>query len=133
MKGFKEAYRTIFHSYNEHGSHKKSFYISNMHWVFFIPNQLFMNILHVHKLVQLSHSSEKFFHFFFVLLQELAKLLSVQWFKCNMRKMRNFRHVYPADVAYRMIISAYMSLCWCKTCPFIFCFHSLTGSQQAFC
>ena len=32
MKGFKEAYKSIFHCYNEHGSHVNSFYISNMHW-----------------------------------------------------------------------------------------------------
>ena len=29
---------SIFHNYNEHGSHKKSFHISNMHWIYFIPN-----------------------------------------------------------------------------------------------
>ena len=36
MKGFKEAYKSIFPYYNEHGSHKNSFYISNMHWIYFI-------------------------------------------------------------------------------------------------
>ena len=53
MKGFKEAYKSIFHYYNEHGSHENSFYISNMHWIYFIPNQSFMNILHDYKLVRL--------------------------------------------------------------------------------
>ena len=53
MKGSKEAYKIIFHYYNEHGSHENSFYISNMHWIYFIPNHSFMNILHGHKLVRL--------------------------------------------------------------------------------
>ena len=53
MKGFKEAYKSIFHYYNEHGSHENSLYISNMHWIHFIPNQSFMNILHGYKLVRL--------------------------------------------------------------------------------
>ena len=46
MKGLKEAYKSIFHYYNEHESHKNSFYILNMHWIYFIPNKSFMNILH---------------------------------------------------------------------------------------
>ena len=50
MKGAKEAYKRIFHYYNE--SHENLFYISNMHWIYFIPNRLFMNILHGHKLVR---------------------------------------------------------------------------------
>ena len=53
MKCFKEAYKNIFHCYNEHGWHENSFYISNMHWIHFIPNQSFMNILHGYKLVRL--------------------------------------------------------------------------------
>ena len=53
MKGFKEAYKSIFHYYNKHGSHKNSFYISKMHWIHFIPNQSFRNILHGYKLVNL--------------------------------------------------------------------------------
>ena len=55
MKGFKEAYKSIFHYYNEHGSHENSFYILNMHWIYFIPNQSFMNILHGYKLVHLPY------------------------------------------------------------------------------
>ena len=55
MKGFKEAYKSIFHYYNEYGWHENSFYISNMHWIYFIPNQSFMNILHGHKLVRLPY------------------------------------------------------------------------------
>ena len=55
MKGFEEAYKSIFHYYNEHGSHENSFYISNMHWINFIPNQSFMNILDGHKLVRLPY------------------------------------------------------------------------------
>ena len=55
MKGFKEAYRSIFHYYNKHGSHEKSFYISNMHCIYLIPNQSCMNILHGHKLVRLPY------------------------------------------------------------------------------
>ena len=43
-KGFKEVYESIFHYYNEHGSHENSLYISNMLWIYFIPNQSFMNI-----------------------------------------------------------------------------------------
>ena len=43
MKIFKEAYKNIFHYYNEHGSHNNSFYISNMHWIYSIPNQSFIN------------------------------------------------------------------------------------------
>ena len=53
MKGFKEAYKGIFHYYNEHGSHKNPFDISNMHLIYFIPNQSFMNTLHGYKLVRL--------------------------------------------------------------------------------
>ena len=53
MKGFKEAYKSIFYYYHEHGSHKNSFYISNMHWIYLISNQSFMNILHGHKLCPL--------------------------------------------------------------------------------
>ena len=55
MKGFKEVYKSIFHYYNEHVSHEKSFHISNMHWIYFIPNQSFMNILHGYKLVRLPY------------------------------------------------------------------------------
>ena len=55
MKGFKEAYKSIFHNYNEHGSLENSFYISNMYWIHFIPNQSFMNILHCYKLVRLPY------------------------------------------------------------------------------
>ena len=55
MKGFKEAYKSIFHYYNEYGSHKNSCYISNMHWIYFIPNKLLINILHGHKLVRLPY------------------------------------------------------------------------------
>ena len=51
MKGFKEAYKRIFHCYNEHGSYENLFYISNRHWIYFIPNQSFMDILHGYKLV----------------------------------------------------------------------------------
>ena len=58
MKGFKEAYKSIFHYYNEHGSHGNSFYISNMHWIHFIPNQSFMNILHGYKLVLLLYTCQ---------------------------------------------------------------------------
>ena len=57
MKGFKGAYKSIFHYYNEHGSHENSFYISNIHWIHFIPNQSFMNILHGYKLVRLAYFS----------------------------------------------------------------------------
>ena len=42
MKGFKEAYKSIFHYWNEHGSHENSFYILNI-----------LNILHGPKLVLL--------------------------------------------------------------------------------
>ena len=38
--------KSIFPYYNGHGSHENSFYILNMHWINFIPNQSFMNILH---------------------------------------------------------------------------------------
>ena len=55
MKGFKEAFKSMFHYYNEHGLHENSFYISNMHWIYFIPNQLFMNILHGYKQVRLPY------------------------------------------------------------------------------
>ena len=40
MKDFEEAYKSIFHYYNEHGSHENLFYIWNMHWTFFIPKPL---------------------------------------------------------------------------------------------
>ena len=50
MKGFKEAYKSIFHYYNEQRSHENSFYILNMHWIHFIFNQSFMNILRGYKL-----------------------------------------------------------------------------------
>ena len=55
MKGSKEAYKSIFHYYNEHRSHENSFYISlsNLNWIYFIPNQSFMNILHGYKLLRL--------------------------------------------------------------------------------
>ena len=53
MKGFKEAYKSIFHYCNEHGSHENSFYSSKMNWYYFIPNQSFMNILRGNKLVRL--------------------------------------------------------------------------------
>ena len=39
MKGFQEADNSIFYYYNEHGSHENSFYISNIYWIYFIPNQ----------------------------------------------------------------------------------------------
>ena len=55
MKSFNEAYKSIFYYYNEHGSHGNWFYISTMHWIYFIPNQSFMNILHGYKLVRLPH------------------------------------------------------------------------------
>ena len=48
MKGFKEAYKSIFHYYNEHdehGPHENSFYISNMHWIHFIPDQFIYEYL----------------------------------------------------------------------------------------
>ena len=38
MKDFKEAYKSIFHYYNEPGSHENSFYISTMHWIHCISN-----------------------------------------------------------------------------------------------
>ena len=47
---------SIFHYYNEHGSHEHSFYISNMYWIYFISNQSFMNILNGYKLVRLPYS-----------------------------------------------------------------------------
>ena len=53
MKGFKIAGEIFFHYCNERGSHENAFYISNMHWIYFIPNQSFMNILHGYKLVRL--------------------------------------------------------------------------------
>ena len=53
MKGFKKAYKSILHYFNEHGSHENLFYISNIHWIYFIPNQSFMNISHGYKLVRL--------------------------------------------------------------------------------
>ena len=34
MKGFKGAYKSIFHYYNKHGTHENSFYIWNMHWIY---------------------------------------------------------------------------------------------------
>ena len=49
MKSFKEAYKKKFHYYNEHGSHENSFSISNMQWIYFIPNQSSMSILHGYK------------------------------------------------------------------------------------
>ena len=55
MKGFKEAYKSIFHYYTEHRSHENSFYISNMHSINFIANQSFINILHGYKLVRLPY------------------------------------------------------------------------------
>ena len=45
MKGFKEAYKIIFHYYNEHGSHENSFYISNMHWIYFISKSIIYEYL----------------------------------------------------------------------------------------
>ena len=54
MKGF-EAYKSIFHYYNEHGSHENLVYIFNMHLIYFISSQSFMNILHGYKLVQLPY------------------------------------------------------------------------------
>ena len=39
MKGFKEACKSIFHYYNEHELHENSFYISNIHWIYFISSQ----------------------------------------------------------------------------------------------
>ena len=53
MKGFKAAYKSICHYYNVHESREDSFYISNMHWIYCISNQSFMNILHGYKLVRL--------------------------------------------------------------------------------
>ena len=35
MKDFKKAYKSIFHYCNEHWSQENSFYISNMHWIYF--------------------------------------------------------------------------------------------------
>ena len=61
MKDFKEAYESIFHHYNEHGSHENSCYISNMHWIYFIPNRSLMNILHGHKLVRFPYMLKKNF------------------------------------------------------------------------
>ena len=55
MKGFKEAYKSIFHYCNEHGLHENSFSISNMYWIYFIPNQSFMNILRGYKLARLPY------------------------------------------------------------------------------
>ena len=55
MSGFKKAYNSIFHYYNEHESYENSFYISNMHWIYFIPNQSFINMLHGYKLVRLPY------------------------------------------------------------------------------
>ena len=55
MKGFKEAYKSIFHDYNQHESHENPFYISNIHWIYFIPKQSFVNILHGYKLVRLPY------------------------------------------------------------------------------
>ena len=51
----------LFHYYNEPGSHENSFYISNMHWINFIRNQSFMNILHGHKPVRLPYHMSKNF------------------------------------------------------------------------
>ena len=48
MEGFKKAYTSIF-----------NYYISNMHWIYFIPNESFMNILHGHKLMRLPYLHEK--------------------------------------------------------------------------
>ena len=53
MKGCQEAYKSIFHYHDERGSHENSFYISNIYWIHFIPNQSFTNILHGYKLVRL--------------------------------------------------------------------------------
>ena len=36
---YSEWYKSIFHYCNEHGSHENSLYISNIHWIYFIPNQ----------------------------------------------------------------------------------------------
>ena len=47
MRSFKEAYKSIFRYCTEHGSHENSFHISNMHWMYFIPIQSFMSILHM--------------------------------------------------------------------------------------
>ena len=55
MKGFKEVNKSIIHYYNEHGLHKNSFYISNIHRIHFIPNRSFINILHGYKLVRLPY------------------------------------------------------------------------------
>ena len=66
MKGFKEAYKSIFHYYNEHGLHENSFYISNMHWIYFIPNQSFMFIFHSYKLVRLPYRAPLESNNFFV-------------------------------------------------------------------
>ena len=55
MKGFKVAHISILHYYNEHGLHENSFYISNIDWICFIPNQSFMNILHGYKLMRLPY------------------------------------------------------------------------------
>ena len=58
MKGFKEAYKSICHYYNEHESHMKIHFTSQTCIeFFFITNQSFMNILHSHKLVCLPWES----------------------------------------------------------------------------
>ena len=59
MEGFAEAYKSIFHYYNQHGSHENSFYISNMDWIYLISNQSFVNILHSYKLVSLPYPLKK--------------------------------------------------------------------------
>ena len=38
MKGFEEAYKSIFDYYNAHESHENPFYISNMYWIHFISD-----------------------------------------------------------------------------------------------
>ena len=55
MKGYKEVYKSIFHYCNEYGSHENSFYIWNMHRIYFSPHESFMNILHGYKLVPLPY------------------------------------------------------------------------------
>ena len=55
MKGYKSIFD---YDISEHGLHENSFYISNMHWIKFIPNQSFMNILHGYKLLRLPYRSK---------------------------------------------------------------------------
>ena len=85
MKGFKEVYKSIFYHFNEHGSHENSFYISNMHWIYFIPNQLYMNILHGHKPVRLPYNVN------------YRSVIVKQSFSCVLRRSDRYRDASELD------------------------------------